>query len=115
MSDWRDSIGPSLDTFGLGGLSDGDSLTVQFRNEGEMRDTENGEALSIHVKVTGVDATLTTMDGDEVEEGEEYYLMSSSVRFQRALAGFADRLKAKVATINVAGAEYERQYSVEGE
>jgi hypothetical protein len=116
--DWRDNVGPDLPTMGLGGLRDGESLVVQFENDGEIRESTRDDwddALSHHiVLMEAPDGYMAKDDGEEVgaEEGEEYYLMSSSTRYMRNLAQFADNLTGQIVEITASGEDFERTYSI---
>lgn len=117
--DWRQKVGKELPTMGLGALDEGDELVVMFENEGEMRESTRDDwddALSLHVTVFNSPEDYPAKEDDEqieVEDEEEYYLMSSSTRFMRSLKSFADNLTGQIAVIRAEGSGMQRTYFVE--
>lgn len=115
MSDWRDNdfeerpaIAPSL-------LAAGDSMVVEFLNDGHQKDTRNGEATVFGLAIHEVPDDATDMGGDPVEEGEEYDLYTDSSRLLGQLADFADDLTGETAEIEAfnSASSYDRTYSVQ--
>lgn len=113
MSDWRDTVGEELTGFGLGDLEEDGTLTVTFQEDGEMVDTQHGEAYRAHVTVTSHPEGYTDMEGEGLEDGEDYYLMSSSSRFLRALMQQGNDLSGLTVDIQAEGDNFDRTYSVE--
>lgn len=109
---WRDEVSEERPTVGLGALEDS-PLEVRFQGEGEMSETKHGDALKVRCEIQDSPAGYTDMNGSELAEGDEVYLMSSSNRFMAALAGFADDLEGRKAEITADGESFDRTYNVE--
>lgn len=114
---WRNNVKKELPAFGLGDLAPGreEEITVTFEDDGQMTDTKHGQALQIAVTAESVPSGYTDMNGDTMEEGEEYYLMSSSSRFMRAIMTLGDDLTGITASITAEGESesFDRQYYAE--
>lgn len=111
--DWRETINDELPAFGLGDLEEGDKFRLSLNSEGKIIDTEYGNALQISVGVIEAPEGYEGRDGDDVEEGEDYHLLSSSNRFKAQLAEVApDSLTGKTVTIEGWGEGFDRQYNV---
>jgi len=113
MTDWRDSVTEERPTFGLGDLEEGDELVVQFLDEGHMTDTRHGDALEIGVAVQSVPEGYENMNGNPVEEGDDYNIMTSSSRFMYALKEYGDILAGETVTITAEGENFDRTYQLE--
>lgn len=108
---WRNNVGEERPRVSLGELAN-EPLVVRFTDEGKLTETRNGEALEIGAEIEEVPAGYTDMNDQPLETGEEYYIMSSSTRFLRALKNHADRLEGVRAEITAEGSGFDRTYKV---
>lgn len=111
--DWRNSVTEELPGFGLGDLSEGEEIQGRFLDEGSLTDTKHGEALQIGFAVETVPTGYEDMNGQEVEEGEDYHIMTSSSRFMYALKEYADSVTGEDVTLSAEGESFERTYHIE--
>ena len=112
MSDWRSQVSEEYPYFGLGDLSE-EALEVVFRSDGEMTATENGEAFKARVTVSDAPDGYEDMNGEAIESGKDYFLMSSSSRFLSQLVEVASDLTGHSVSITATGDGFNRTYSVE--
>ena len=112
MSGWRNQVSEEYPYFGLGDLGE-EALEVVFRNDGEMTTTENGEAFKARVTVSDAPDGYEDMNGEAIESGKDYYLMSSSSRFLSQLVEVAPDLTGHSVSITATGDGFNRTYSVE--
>lgn len=113
MSDWRNSVTEERPSFGLGDLEEGDEIEGTFLDEGHMVETRHGDALEIGFAVASVPESYEDMNGQTVEEGEDYNIMTSSSRFMYALKEFGEDLTGISATISADGEGFDRTYYVQ--
>lgn len=111
---WRDLAGNTGGSFGLGQLSEGEELTVTFENNGEVINTEYGESAQFHVTVDSTPEGFEDMNGESVESGEEYYLMSSSAKLLHQFDILGEELEGTTVTIEVTegDSDFDREYTV---
>jgi len=112
MSDWRNQVSEEYPYFGLGDLGE-EPLEVVFRNDGEMTTTANGEAFKALVTVSNAPDGYEDMNGEAIESGKDYFLMSSSTRFLSQLPEVASDLDGHSVSITARGDGFNRTYSVE--
>ena len=112
MSDWRNQVSEEYPYFGLGDLGE-EPLEVVFRNDGEMTTTANGEAFKALVTVSNAPDGYEDMNGEAIESGKDYFLMSSSTRFLSQLPEVAGVLDGHAVSITATGDGFNRTYSVE--
>jgi hypothetical protein len=112
MSDWRNQVSEEYPYFGLGDLGE-EPLEVVFRNDGEMTTTANGEAFKALVTVSNAPDGYEDMNGEAIESGKDYFLMSSSTRFLSQLPEVASDLDGHSVSITARGDGFDRTYSVE--
>jgi len=112
MSDWRNQVSEEYPYFGLGDLGE-EALEVVFRNDGEMTTTANGEAFKALVTVSNAPDGYEDMNGEAIESGKDYFLMSSSTRFLSQLPEVASDLDGHSVSITARGDGFDRTYSVE--
>lgn len=117
---WRDGATPDWPYIGVGSLQDGDEMVVEFQDDGEEvttepRPGETEEAVILQATVQSCPTELTDMNDDDVEEGEDYILMTSSSRLKYQLADYADSLEGETARITAEGDgdSFNRQYYVQ--
>lgn len=110
---WRDSVSEELPYLSLGDIEEGDTLEVTFREDGEMTETENGEAFQAKVSVTETPDYITDSNNDPVETGKDYYLMSSSSRFMNGLSQVSDDLTGESVSVTPEGTGFDRTYVVQ--
>lgn len=113
MAEWRDSVSEELPAFGLGDLSEGDEIHGRFLGEGSLTDTKHGQALQIKFAVFDTPAEYADMNGEMVEEGDEYHIMTSSSRFMYALKEYADSVQNEEVAISASGEGFSRSYEIE--
>ena len=111
MSDWRNQVSEEYPYFGLGDLGE-EALEVVFRNDGEMTTTANGEAFKALVTVSNAPDGYEDMNGEAIESGKDYFLMSSSTRFLSQLPEVASDLDGHSVSITARGDGFNRTYSV---
>lgn len=111
--DWREDVTEELPGFGLGDLQEGDEIRGRFLSEGQLTDTKHGEALQIGFAVESVPDGYENMNGNPVEEGEDYHIMTSSSRFMYSLKEFADSLEGEDVVITASGEGFDRTYNIE--
>ena len=111
MSDWRNQVSEEYPYFGLGDLGE-EPLEVVFRNDGEMTTTANGEAFKALVTVSNAPDGYEDMNGEAIESGKDYFLMSSSTRFLSQLPEVASDLDGHSVSITARGDGFNRTYSV---
>lgn len=116
--DWVDDTEEPRPNVGLGDLQEGEDLKVHFQGEGKAKETKHGDALQVPCEVRDAPDGYSDISGEEIGEGDEVYIMSSSSRFKNALIDFAGlrnngSLQGKLATIQCAGTGFDRHYTVE--
>lgn len=115
---WREDVSEDLPTFAPSCLNPDDvddmSMSVRMMDDGAMQETSEGEATVFEVVPLSVPDGATDMNGDQIEEGERYQLMTSSNRLLYALSEHADNLTEEEVTIRAQGAKnsYDRTYTV---
>lgn len=117
---WREQAAPDREGFGLGELDSDESVEVTFLDDGTLKETEHGDALSIGVSVHSIPDGYTDMNDNEVEtvdenEEAEYNLMSSSKRLMYELAQVGENLAGASVVITAYNESnsFDRTYTVE--
>lgn len=111
---WRDNQTPDRTGVSLGKLADGESATFKFLDDGQEKQTENGECVVFGVIPVEFPDGYQTMNGGDVETGEEYDLYSSSSRFLFRVSEFADDMTDQKVSITAHGDKdsFDRTYDV---
>lgn len=114
MADWRNQATEERPTFAPSILED-EAMVVGFLDDGRIEETRNGEATVFGVQVQDAPDGAEDMNGDPIEEGEDYDMMTSSSRLLFELKSFADDLADKTARIEGHGPKksFDRTYTVE--
>ncbi|WP_292484111.1 hypothetical protein [Methanohalobium sp.] len=114
---WRDNLTEDRDFVAASTIGDGEWTDFRFQDEGEEIETEAGDAVRFPVEYVGSQqgSEPETMGNDALEDGEEYYLLTSSSRLLAALADAGESLSGVTCRIHADGEvnTFERSYDVE--
>lgn len=113
-SDWRDNDYEERPSAAPSFLGDGEEAQVRFLNDGYQEETRNGTATVFGVQILEAPTEATDMNGDPIEEGEEYNVYTDSSRLLGQLKDFAEDLEGQEATVTAHGDKnsFDRTYTV---
>lgn len=98
-------------TLKLSMLSEGSKATVSFEDDGEMVETQYGDAVEFHIVVEHLTEDVDTGD-EEIEYGDEATLFTSSSVFLANLAGIED-LEGETVIIHRLAEGFDTEYELQ--
>ena len=117
MSNWRNNVSEERDRIAASTIGDGESMDLRFQDDGQEVETQAGSAVEFNVEYVGSSdgAAHTDMNGEDLAEGNEYILLTSSSRLLYALADAAETLSGTTMRITADGTvdSFARTYAVE--
>lgn len=114
---WRNNVSEERNRVAASTIADGEYADFLFQDDGKEVETKAGDAVEFQVEYQGSSdgSEHTDMNGDALEEGEDYTILTSSSRLLYALADTADSLSGATVRITAEGTKdsFSRTYSVE--
>jgi hypothetical protein len=90
----------------------GDTYTVTFNGDGEEKVIEGDDRVEFRITLESASFEMRTTDGDAVEPGEDYELLTGSARFLSELAAHTP-VGGKTLQVTVTGTGYDAAYEIE--
>lgn len=103
-SDAKPTVKPSM-------LSTGSKVTLAFEDDGEMVETQYGDAVEFHVGVEHMTEDVDTEDED-IEAGDDATLFTSSSTLLSVLAATEDSLEGQTLIIEREAEGFDTSYDI---